>query len=225
MSKIGFILSICLLFLIGCSSSENKALYQNAIVSASDVQSLPSYPLIALTPDNPQVEWKDGKVALVTWHNRPDIYKGVFKSRPFVVWTVGFKELKDKLKTQKECSVKRLEQLFGLPPDTSYEYLSVVWVSPLSLWRPAYNVAVNTDNVSLTFDANASLTYISWFKVQERKSYDMVFGRPWTRKGYTYDWGQGDSHYGLSEYVIRQGAFVEVKETLEVDDFLDKYCP
>lgn len=41
---------------------------------------------------------------------------------------------------------------------------------------------------------------------------------PWTRLGYTYDWGSG-SHVGMSEYVIPGGMTVQVKAVYETSDY------
>ena len=35
-------------------------------------------------------------------------------------------------------------------------------------------------------------------------------GYPWTRQGYTYDWG-GRTKFGLSEFVIKKGVPVKIK--------------
>ncbi len=37
-------------------------------------------------------------------------------------------------------------------------------------------------------------------------------GYPWTRLGYTYDWGNPGSEVGLSEFVIQGGATVQVAQ-------------
>ncbi len=50
-----------------------------------------------------------------------------------------------------------------------------------------------------------------WFAWNATQSYKMTdpqdvstWGAPWTRLGYTYDWGKpGDNHVGLSEFILR----------------------
>jgi len=53
-------------------------------------------------------------------------------------------------------------------------------------------------------------TYPEWFSDRADTIYAVgdennpaTWGWPWTRLGYTYDWGDSDDHVGLSEFVIR----------------------
>jgi hypothetical protein len=43
---------------------------------------------------------------------------------------------------------------------------------------------------------------------------------PWTRLGYTYDWGDSKTHIGLSEFVIEQNATVTVKSVTPTVQYL-----
>jgi hypothetical protein len=36
-------------------------------------------------------------------------------------------------------------------------------------------------------------------------------GYPWTRLGYTYDWGNPESEVGLSEFVVAAGSTVSIE--------------
>jgi hypothetical protein len=36
-------------------------------------------------------------------------------------------------------------------------------------------------------------------------------GYPWTRLGYTYDWGNPESEVGLSEFVVAAGSMVGIE--------------
>lgn len=50
----------------------------------------------------------------------------------------------------------------------------------------------------------------------------MQGGYPWTRLGYTYDWGSRSSNkYGLSEFVIMPGSKVEVRFTKNIKSYLN----
>lgn len=67
--------------------------------------------------------------------------------------------------------------------------------------------------------------YRHWFDHQVLIAYGTSEGYPWTRIGYTYDWGnarQGDSRskYGVSEFMIPAGTMVEVAFTLALDAFI-----
>ncbi|MEI7824735.1 MAG: hypothetical protein WCI01_05505 [Chlorobiaceae bacterium] len=52
--------------------------------------------------------------------------------------------------------------------------------------------------------------YVKWYNDLKMQSYG-TNGYPWTRLGYTYDWGDSRRHIGLSEFVIMPGATVEIK--------------
>ena len=65
----------------------------------------------------------------------------------------------------------------------------------------------------------AAETFKEWYGVKAATSYSTEgdigdWGYPWTRLGYTYDWGNADNHVGLSEFIIRidpELGFVNVK--------------
>ena len=44
----------------------------------------------------------------------------------------------------------------------------------------------------------------------------------WPHLGYTYDWADNGSEYGLSEFLIRQGAELEGVDTRATKEFLAK---
>ena len=67
--------------------------------------------------------------------------------------------------------------------------------------------------------------YWSWFEHQALVAYSLRSGCPWTRLGYTYDWGNAQqddslSKYGLSEFLIPLGTAVNVAFTLPIAEFI-----
>jgi len=53
-----------------------------------------------------------------------------------------------------------------------------------------------------------NLTFQEWYENRAATIYntsgaESTWGWPWTRLGYTYDWGDKDNHVGLSEFVVR----------------------
>lgn len=44
-------------------------------------------------------------------------------------------------------------------------------------------------------------------------------GYPWTRLGYTYDWGNPRREIELSEFVIREPAMVQIRAVTATDDY------
>lgn len=123
----------------------------------------------------------------------------------------------------------RIAQLLGLPPEAAvtggpneYKYMLELWVSPHDLFRPCPDTEISDTVCETNFpadsfrmldpnnkvratagpEAGVFKTYSSWFKSQTRYSYTLGSSPyPWTRLGYTYDWGSSN-HVGLSEFVL-----------------------
>ncbi len=123
----------------------------------------------------------------------------------------------------------RIAQLLGLPPQAAsagdpkeYKYMMELWVAPKDLFRPCPDTEISDSACEIDFplDAFRSLdlsnmvrvtagpnygvfmSYPDWFDNQRRYSYTIGSNPyPWTRLGYTYDWG-GSNHVGLSEFVV-----------------------
>jgi hypothetical protein len=99
----------------------------------------------------------------------------------------------------------RLEQLLGLPPAKGYTKFVELWVDPDDLFRPSPDPEVTDTVAQLDFPAGVSAEHRSWYEENLNTTY------PWTRLGYTYDWGNPASEVGLSEFVIRKGAAVTIR--------------
>ena len=50
-------------------------------------------------------------------------------------------------------------------------------------------------------------------------SFESRPGYPWTQLGYTYDWGNSNDHYGLTEYTIIEGAPVHVLTCVDIEHY------
>lgn len=66
-----------------------------------------------------------------------------------------------------------------------------------------------------------------WFNDNIISSYFSGDDYPWTRIGYTYDWGRADgktaaSEYGLSEFLVKEASAVTIAYTVTLDDFIAK---
>jgi hypothetical protein len=127
-------------------------------------------------------------------------------------------------KMRPECSgsALRLKQLLGLPPYAQKTQFVEFWVSPSDLFRPCHDPAINDTVCNLKFPMNADWdrrNYKKWFQNQQKRSYGLL-GHPWTQLGYTYDWGNRRSEIGLSEFVIEEGANVEVESVRATNTYL-----
>jgi hypothetical protein len=128
-------------------------------------------------------------------------------------------------------SLLRVVQLLGLPPSYATvgsareaKYVLELWVKPEDLFRPCPDSEISDTVCEMGFpidpfrmlDRNNKIlateglpvpvfeTYTSWFSNRTRNVYTATpdsEAYPWTRVGYTYDWGS-PNHVGLSEFVV-----------------------
>ncbi len=109
----------------------------------------------------------------------------------------------------------RLHQLLGLPPGGNLRSLVELWVNPQDLFRPSIDPEISDhESEILPPQSSRFLTidpgYITWFNDWFKTNYSSDPPFPWTRLGYTYDWGNPVSDIGLSEFVTNTGATVGV---------------
>lgn len=113
-----------------------------------------------------------------------------------------------------EALTKRLEQRLGLKPCSKKTHFVELWVKPEDLFRPCPDPEISDQECGLSFPRSKyfsiSLDYVLWFSDLRDSSYGAK-GYPWTRLGYTYDWGNPKNPFGPSEFVIRPGSTVRIK--------------
>lgn len=191
------------------------------------------YPLVTIEEgsDMASMSGDNTQVILVTWHNNPDRFKDgelttlkdgevlwAYTDKEFLKW---FRENNDKVDNWDI----RLKQLLGKSPESDNRYFTVFWVRVTDVFRPAYFPEINSNMMNTTFtntfeeDTTANAMWFkNWFD-KESASRNRDAG-PWTRLGYTYDWGNPNSKYGLSEFIVKEGAEIEVKFTRKNRAFL-----
>jgi len=204
-------------------------MYQNAIEDAMVAK--PSEIYSGLTPiieNNSNLIWQgtpgNESALMVTWTK----YIGSYPANRTVTtswgdtWVTAAPQIqvffKDNVKSNVNATL-RAAQLLGLPANTSDTYFVELWVNPQSLFRPSPDNEVTDTTASLTFPANATADYKAWFNSNIIYSY-YPMNYPWTRLGYTYDWGNTQTHVGLSEFVIRQNSTVTVKSVTPTAEYL-----
>lgn len=213
--------------LSGCKSktADLNTLYESAVRDAAFADEDEILPLVSLVESDPMTTWQNGKVLLLTWHNYPDSYpEGENVTIEWgYVWTFTDKEIasyKDELKKCKDPET-RLKQLIGLPPDCDYTTFTGFWVSPESVKRPAYRTDIVSGEMTTSFDENVDEDFKEWFDENILGSYfDGAY--PWTRLGYTYDWADNGTEYGLTEFLVSDKAEVTVEFTDTTAEFIDK---
>lgn len=117
----------------------------------------------------------------------------------------------------------RLEQLIGVPPNNGRSRFAELWVRPEDLFRPCPDPEITDSQCGLESPQGGAFLqvdqeYLDWFEAQQDASY-VESGYPWTRLGYTYDWGRRRSKVGLSEFVVRQGASLQVKWVASTEEY------
>ena len=216
------------------SDSLLQVKYETAITDAADVREDKIYPLVTVTRESEGISWdRDSThVLVITFHDRPDIYDTDTLVMSQEVWAVSEKELYSWYKANKE-GVKdwdvRLKQLLGISAKKKFTHFSALWVKPADLVRPAYQTDVTVDSMTLKFDESFDdysvdkdfkVSFKHWFDKTRTRSYDKKNGYPWTRLGYTYDWGSSDKKYGLTEFLILKDSHVRVQFTKNVPTFV-----
>jgi len=179
--------------------------------------------LVAITDSTPSLVWKgegtERKLLTVVWTSWTgyDNYVGSPVSLTRDVWVTLPFELQGYCNSNSigtnDLSL-RLEQLIGLTPNGGRTRFVEMWVSPDDLFRPSPDPEITDHEAQIDFPretrfSSVSQQHIDWINTLKAVSYGPG-GMPWTRLGYTYDWGNASSHVGLSEFVIRSGATVQI---------------
>jgi len=110
--------------------------------------------------------------------------------------------------------------------ELAYQIAENQWIFPTDL-----NAFVKLDDTQMYMDNARStpVTFREWFVNRAQTIYTTsneadpnTWGWPWTRLGYTYDWGDRRSSFGLSEFILKinpnqNGGEVTVKLERAVD--------
>ena len=199
--------------------------YWRAIEDARDAEETEiDRDLWAIDPDNPELLWSEAfQVLVVTWTNW-DGYDALIGSpldldRP--VWVTPAPQVQrfcQGLDFDAPSLTLRLEQYLGLPPHNGKTKFVELWVSPDDLWRPCPDPEIDDRSCQRQFPENVSIEHKRSIVELMLSSYG-ANGYPWTRLGYTYDWGRVRSEVGASEFVIASGATVTVRSVQTTEEF------
>ena len=180
--------------------------------------------LVSIDQKNKNLIWKDDRVLVVTWTRYPESYPVGKDVTTWWgdIWVTATPELKDFISKNNLSRVNtlRVEQLLGLPPESGYKSFAELWVRPQDLFRPTPDNEINDTGANLTFNDSVSSEYKTWFNSTIISQYYDVKKYPWTRLGYTYDWGNPRSEIGLSEFVIKKGSSVIVNSLQSNEDYI-----
>lgn len=218
--------------------------YQEAVRDAQEMRfSKLQTHLTLINADNRQLQWKtiEGqkcvKVALFsdTFYD-PYIGKALDIGPGRTTWVLVPADLLNWYRAHRPADsalLLRLRQLLGMPPDVPKTRIVEMWVRPEDIRRPSIAPAIDKEIDPAALFAQAGTdwfrpagddAYNTWFYRQCAESYVVPVERlelyPWTRLGYTYDWGNPQyPHVGLSEFIVWGGtgvkAWVESSKTPE----------
>jgi len=228
-----FVLSAILLSSCsGCLETSQEIsiqeVYRNAIEDAKIAEPDEiSRNLVAIVDYNDELIWEgepgESSVLVVTWTSWDGYNNKVGESMACTrdIWVTvvpNVKEFCSETHLFGDKLTLRLEQLLGLPPHNGKQWFVEVWVNPDDLFRPSPDPEITDHEAELDFPKNVNEEHIRWFNELKGKSYGEN-GYPWTRLGYTYDWGNPESEIGLSEFVIKSGVIIEVNSVLNTSDY------
>lgn len=204
-----------------------EELYARAVEDAKTIEPEELLPLkTTLTRDDPYAQWNQqgDQVLVCTWNDTPEDYPdgaGVTVGEE-AVWVFSGPEFEAWYAANAggvEDWELRLCQLLGLPPDTGYTHFTTLWAAPEDLLRPAFNPDVTAS--TMVEELTGEDWYQTWFEDNTAASYDGD-GYPWTRLGYTYDWADNGTEYGMTEFIVESGAEVKVEFTETTEEFLNR---
>jgi len=185
--------------------------------------------LIAINDTNTYISWSgtgsDKKVLVVTWTKYPDSYPedSTITTTWSEIWVTVVPEMEDWFLANYSSGsdyVDRTEELLGLPRDKGYTHFIEIWVNPTDLWRPSPDNEITDNAAQLDFPADIDSTYQVWYNDNIIYSY-FPQRYPWTRLGYTYDWGSSTTEIGLSEFVIKKNSQIIVYEVCDNESFFE----
>ncbi|MDJ0633631.1 MAG: hypothetical protein QNJ34_10625 [Xenococcaceae cyanobacterium MO_188.B29] len=209
--------------------------YYNALKDAEEAKPEEIYTkLTAIVKDNPMIQWQGDLLKVATFTNHK--YEvGSTEPQPVDLWVTVVPELKNfctGYDATGENLVLRLEQLLGLPPShKKSKNIVEFWVAPQDIFRPTPDPEITDREAELEFRQSNNFLIVSeeykdWYnnrlnefnsQLKDMKPDKIPF--PWTRLGYTYDWGESENHIGLSEFVVRKGADIEIDSVSTVNEY------
>lgn len=205
--------------------------YKQAIELAKKGQ-LPSLPLTALPPG-------ESTVRVVTWTpDRTDVGAALDangnRQATGDVWVTLQSEIQPRCKGFSQEERKdlplRVKQLLGLPPyfkdakAGGFAVMDIKVPATPGLFRPCMNPDPTQSACTAPprLPADPKGGHEEWMVRAAASNYDAKSPAdrfPWTQLGYTYDWATPARPYGLSEYIVKDGAFFKQIVWQPIEEF------
>lgn len=220
--------------------ADPKAQYAAALQDAKVADADEIYDgLTAITPDNADLTWQadSGRVLMVTWTswNGYDNLVGQETELGREVWATAVPQFQTFCQTYVETAATprtlRMEQLLGLPPNNGKTRVVEMWVNPADMFRPSPDGEIDDTVAELELPGPERFPsqqdyefHRDWYNLQlSLDDYDNPSkGYPWTRLGYTYDWGNPESEVGLSEFVVAAKSKVAIEKVYSTEEYCTK---
>lgn len=217
-----------------------KALYTAALQDAKVAEADELFDgLTAITPENSELDWQadSGRVLMVTWTswNGYDSLVGQETALGRETWVTAAPQLQTFCQTYAATPETplplRLEQLLGLPANNGKTRVVELWVNPADMFRPSPDGEIDDTVAELELPGPEHFAsqqeyefHRDWYNLQmSLQNYDDPSkGYPWSRLGYTYDWGNAESEVGLSEFVIAAKSQVAVEQVYSTEEYCTK---
>lgn len=142
----------------------------------------------------------------------------------------------------------RIEQFLGLIPSkppyaiSQNKFFIEMWVRPEDLFRPCLDAEIgdkecmidphesDLEKLPAGYRDMSKLVPMTpehkvWFDKEKKGKYEGQWAMPWTRFGYTYDWGSLNkgmgkrAAQGASEYLIKNGSKVIIQNIIATDEY------
>ncbi|MGB0712037.1 MAG: hypothetical protein ACPGUC_00620 [Gammaproteobacteria bacterium] len=212
-----WVLGGCSLLLLTMKGSVDEddpdlpALYTAAIEDAAVVDGGEIKPLRAIHA---------GRVKLVAWVPRDRLRVGAFRLKEDL-WVSKVPELQEKCAGYKGNLVPRLKQLLGLRLNAERHELVELEADSVDLFRPCPDPDPSRESCGTTVPEDVPPKYLAWFAAHSANAHRKPGGSPFTGLGYTYDWNPETGDYGVSEYVVRGEAWVDVLSVVDTREYCE----
>ena len=210
-------------------AKSDEDIYNAAVRDAIFIEDDEILPLVNISKDDENVLWDDkGRVLMAFMHKYPDSYPTGedIELKWGNVWCVSAKEMRKWVQKNGDSVTDwttRLHQVLGIPTSKEYNTITAIWVDAKLLYRPA-NVCDPNAGMEAKYKPTGDEAFDKKFKEFFDDNivwsyFDSAF--PWTRLGYTYDWADNGTEYGLSEFLIFNGANAKVEYTYNIEDYVE----
>ncbi|NBC32583.1 MAG: hypothetical protein GVY13_07900 [Alphaproteobacteria bacterium] len=221
-----------------------EARFQAAILDAQNAEPHEIVgALFAVTPYNPALVWRTygerQQVLVLSWMSESKL-QDTFPGTPVAdmaaglegaapegrdIWVTLVPQVQDACRgwgLRGDALELRLKQYLGLNASWTYYGLTAMWVSAEDLYRPCPDPEIDDTSCTLSgaqegaYGSPVDPAFAEWFERTRAGSYS-ANGAPWTRLGYTFDWAEGVSDVGASEYLIAPAAPVVLSAISDPD--------